>query len=60
MSAALIENVIVDEVHQRTYVVMANRILGDGEVYKAIRLEILKRGTPLAKGERVVISLAKD
>lgn len=53
-----IENIVVDEVHQRTYVVMAHRILTDGELYQAIRLELLRRGGALTKGERVVISLA--
>ncbi len=59
MSVPLIENVVVDEVHERTYVVMASRVLTDGELYKAIRLEILRRGGHPAKGERVVISLSK-
>jgi hypothetical protein len=58
MKAPSIENVIVDEVHQRTYVVMARRILTDGEVYKAIRVELLRRGESLAKGERLVITVA--
>jgi hypothetical protein len=52
-----VENVVVDEVHQRTYVVMAPRVLTDGETYKAIRIELLKRGgRPPAKGERLVIN----
>jgi hypothetical protein len=56
MKPSNIENIIVDEVHDRTYVVMAKRILTDGEVYKAIRVALLKRGgQPLAKGERLVI-----
>jgi len=53
-----IENIIVDEVNKRTYVVMAERILSDGELYRIIRLEILSR-EPLAKGERLVISASK-
>src|SRR6266850_6227231 len=60
MKSQTIENIVVDEVHARTYVVMADRVLTDGELYKAIRQEILKRGSPLAKGERLVISLAKN
>jgi hypothetical protein len=56
MKTATIENIIVDEMHERTYVVMANRVLTDGEVYRAIRIELLKRGGTLAKGERVVIT----
>jgi len=51
-----IENVVVDEVHQRTYVVMAHKVLNDGELYRAIRIELLKRGTFPAKGERLVIT----
>lgn len=53
-----IENVVVDEVYGRTYVVMADRILTDGELYKAIRKELLKRTEPLGKGERLVMELA--
>ena len=34
-----------------------DRTLTDGEVYKAIRLEIMKRGEPPAKGERLVIDV---
>ena len=59
MKPELVENIIVDEAHDRTYVVMADRILTDGEIYRAIRLEILKRGVPLARGERLVISNSK-
>ena len=51
-----VENIVVDEIHGRTYVVMADRILTDGELYRAIRIEILRRGNPLARGERLVIS----
>ena len=56
MKSKNIENIVVDEVHARTYVVMADRILTDGELYKAIRQELLKRADPLAKGERLVIT----
>lgn len=59
MNSKLVENVIVDEAHDRTYVVMADRTMTDGEVYRAIRLELLKRGSPLAKGERLVITASK-
>lgn len=55
MKAGTVENTVVDEVHERTYVVMANRVLTDGELYKAIRQELLKRTSPLEKGERLVI-----
>jgi hypothetical protein len=53
-----IENIVVDEAHARTYVVMADRILTDGELYKAIRQELRKRVEPLAKGERLVMELS--
>jgi len=57
--ASNVQNVVVDEVHQRTYVVMAPRVLTDGETYKAIRIELLKRGgRPPAKGETLVITAA--
>jgi hypothetical protein len=55
MKPASVENVVLDEVHQRTYVVVADRLLTDGELYRTIRLELLKRGEPLARGERLVI-----
>ncbi|HWI58242.1 MAG TPA: hypothetical protein VNZ22_13520 [Bacillota bacterium] len=51
-----VENVVVDEVHGRRYVVMARRILTDGELYKAIRQELMKRGGEYPrKGETLVI-----
>ncbi len=59
MKSPSVENIVVDEAHQRTYVVMADRVLTDGELYKAIRVEILKRGNCLAMGERLVITVAK-
>ena len=55
MESVTVENIVVDEVHERTYIVLANRVLTDGELYKAIRLELLKRGGPLARGERLTI-----
>ena len=58
MKSPTIENIVVDEFHQRTYVVMAHRILTDGELYSAIRVEILKRGGLPSKGERLVITAA--
>ena len=60
MKSKSIENVVVDEVHARTYVVMANRVLTDGELYKVIRQELLKRESPVAKGERLVITTGID
>ena len=58
MKPPTIENIVVDEFHQRTYVVMAHRVLTDGELYSAIRVEILKRGGLPSKGERLVITAA--
>jgi hypothetical protein len=52
-----VENTVVDEVRQCTYVVMAPRILTDGELYSAIRIEVLKRGGRLPdRGETLVIT----
>ena len=56
MKTPTVENIVVDHVHERTYVVMANRVLTDGELYSAIRVELLKRGGHIAKGERLVIT----
>jgi hypothetical protein len=59
MPTLSIENIIVDEANHRTYIVMAPRVLSDGEVYQAIRREILKRkGQALAPGESLSINTA--
>ena len=51
-----VENTIVDEIHQCTYVVKARRMLTDGEMYSAIRVEMLKRGGKFPqKGETLII-----
>ena len=50
-----VENIVVDEAHQRTYVVMACRTLTDGELFRAIRVALLKRGEKLEQGGRLVI-----
>jgi hypothetical protein len=55
MKAAKVENKVVDEVNERTYIVMAHRMLTDGELFRIIRREMLKRGETLAKGETIVI-----
>jgi hypothetical protein len=52
-----IENIVVDEANERTYVVLAPKVLNDGELYRAIRIELLKRGS-LSKGTRLVINTA--
>jgi hypothetical protein len=57
MKSPSIENIVVDEVHERTYVVMARRILTDGEMFSAIRVALLKRGgRRLEKGEKLVLT----
>jgi hypothetical protein len=54
-----IENVVVDEANEITYVVTARRQLTDGEVYSAIRVALLKRaGKRLHKGETLKIAAA--
>ena len=57
MKSPSVENIVVDEVHERTYVVMAHRILTDGEMFSAIRVALLKRGGKrLEKGEKLVLT----
>lgn len=52
-----VKNIVVDEANQRTYIVLAPRVLSDGEVYKAIRQEILRRrGVPPGRGETLTVS----
>ncbi len=56
-----VENTVVDELHKCTYVVKAARILTDGEMYSAIRVELLKRGGKFpGKGETLVIDAARS
>ena len=50
-----IKNVYVDALSQVTYVVMAHGLLSDGQLFKSIRLEILRRGKRPPPGETVVI-----
>ena len=53
-----VENVVVDEANNRTYVLLAPRVLSDGEMYKAIRQEILRRGgNPLGSGQTLRLTL---
>jgi hypothetical protein len=44
VKASNVENKIVDEANERTYIIMAPRLLTDGEMFRIIRREILKRG----------------
>ncbi len=60
MKAPQIENTIVDEANRRTYIILAPRVLTDGEIYKAIRQEILRRGSPLADGETITLTLTSS
>lgn len=57
MKSQTIKNATFDEVHDCTFVVMATRLLTDGEMYSAIRVELLRRkGKFPAKGETLVIA----
>ena len=59
MDALNIENIVVDEANQRTYIVVARRALSDGEVYQAIRRELLRRGgLAPGPGETLTINIA--
>jgi hypothetical protein len=59
MKSSLIENTVFDEMRQCTYVVMAGRVLTDGEMYSAIRVEVLRRGGKLPdRGETLTIQSA--
>ena len=58
MKTPNIENIVVDDANQRTYIVLAPRVLTDGELYKAIRQEILKHGRKHpARGETLTFSV---
>ena len=55
-----IENVIVDEANEVTYVVTARRRLTDGEIYSAIRVALLKRARKrLQRGETLKIDTTR-
>lgn len=57
MKAQTVKNTVRDELHDCTFVVMATRVLTDGEMYSAIRVELLRRrGKFPAKGETLVIA----
>jgi hypothetical protein len=60
MKTPNITNTIVDEANRRTYVILAPRVLTDGEIYKVIRQEILKRGSPLADGETITLTVTSS
>ena len=61
MPARIIKNTVVDEANHRTYIVLAPRVLSDGEIYRAIRQEILRRGgKPLAHGETLTLTVTSN
>lgn len=60
MKTPNIENTIVDEANRRTYVILAPRVLTDGEIYRVIRQEILRRGSPLADGETITLTVTSS
>jgi len=61
MQARTIKNTVVDEANHRTYIVLAPRVLSDGEIYRAIRQEILRRGgKPLAHGETLTLTVTSS
>ncbi len=57
MQTPNIANTVVDEANHRTYVILAPRVLSDGEIYRAIRQEILRRGSPLPDGETLTLTV---
>ncbi len=55
-----IQNVVLDEANEVTYVVTARRQLTDGEVYSAIRVALLKRaGKRPPSGETLTIATTR-
>ena len=61
MQAPNIANTVVDEANRRTYIILAPRVLTDGEMYRAIRREILKRGgRPLAHDETLTLTVTSS
>src|SRR5215472_11447633 len=61
MEAPNIVNTVIDEATRRTYVILAPRVLTDGEIYRAIRREILRRGgNPLAHGETLTLTVTSS
>jgi hypothetical protein len=58
MKAPNITNTVFDEANLRTYVIMAPRVLTDGELYRVIRRELLRRGgKALAQGETLTLTV---
>jgi len=57
MKSPTVENIVVDEPRGLTYVVLARRVLTDGEMYSDIRLALLKLGANRpGRGEKLVIT----
>ena len=61
MKTPNIVNTIVDEANRRTFVILAPRVLTDGETYRTIRREILRRGgRPLAHDETLTLTVTSS
>ncbi len=59
MKSPEIENIVVDEANEVTYVITAGHRLTDGELYSTIRLALLARGKRPSKGETLKITTSK-
>jgi hypothetical protein len=55
MKNSTIKNTVVDEANEITYVVTADRILTDGEIYLAVRTALRGRKLP-DKGETLQLA----
>jgi hypothetical protein len=60
MKPQKVRNTVVDEANQITYIVTADRLLTDGELYSAIRVALLMRGRKrVGRGETLEIATAE-
>lgn len=60
MKTVPVKNTVRDEANDITYIVNADRLLSDGEIYRAIRIALLARNRQLpAKGETLEIAWQK-
>src|ERR1041384_7065318 len=61
MKAPNITNIVMDEANGRKYVILAPRVLTDGELYRVIRRELLRRGGKrLAQGETLTLTVTSS
>jgi hypothetical protein len=61
MRTTNVENILVDEANHCTYVIMAERVLTDGEMYSAVRQEILRRGGKRPEhGEKLTLTITSS